>query len=73
MSEALDRPKEIIEYCLKPLGLSKDADAYQEVYRRLSHVIRTYQAQMVKAKQPVAVDFSDMKTITINEGAHGHD
>jgi len=36
-------------------------------------VIRTYQVQMVKAKAPVAVDFSAMKTITINEDAHGHD
>jgi hypothetical protein len=73
MSQPLDQPKEIIEFCLKPLGLSKNDATYQEVYRRLTHVIRTYQVQLVKAKQPVAVDFSGMKTITINEGAHGHD
>lgn len=73
MSNTLDRPKEIIEFCLKPLGLSKDDAGYQEVYRRLEHVIRTYQVQMVKAKQPTAVDFSQMRTITINEDAHGHD
>ena len=73
MSQTLNRPREIIEFCLKPLGLSKDDATYQEVYRRLAHVISTYQEQLVKAKQPVAVDFSHMKTITINETAHGHD
>ena len=73
MSQTLDRPKEIIEFCLKPLGLSKNNTTYQEVYRRLAHVIGTYQAQLAKAKQPVAVDFSGMKTITINEEAHGYD
>ena len=73
MSQTLDRPKEIIEFCLKPLGLSKNDAVYQDVYRRIAHVIRTYQVQLVKAKQPVAVDFSGMKTITINEDAHGHD
>ena len=73
MSETLDQPREIIEFCLKPLGLSKDDAAYQEVYRRLSHVIRSYQGQLLKAKQPVTVDFSQMKTITINERAHGND
>lgn len=73
MSQMLDRPKEIIEFCLKPLNLPKDDAGYQEVYRRLEHVIRTYQVQMVKAKAPVAVDFSAMKTITLNEDAHGQD
>ena len=29
--------------------------------------------QILKAKQPVDVDFSQMRTITINEDAHGHD
>ena len=73
MSQTLDRPKEIIDYCLKPLNLPKDDAGYQEVFRRLEHVIRTYQVQMVKAKAPVAVDFSAMKTITLNEDAHGQD
>lgn len=73
MSNTLDRPKEIIEFCLKPLGLDKDDAGYQEVFRRLEHVIRTYQVKMVKASQPVAVDFSQMRTLTINEDAHGHD
>jgi hypothetical protein len=73
MSQTLDRPKEIIEFCLKPLDLPKDDATYQEVFRRLEHVIRTYQVQMVKAKAPTAVDFSSMRTITINEDAHGHD
>ena len=73
MSQTLDRPKEIIEFCLKPLGLPKDDANYQEVFRRLEHVIRTYQVQMVRAKASTSVDFSQMKTITINEDAHGHD
>lgn len=73
MSETFQRPREIIEYCLKPLGLAKEDETYQEVYRRLEHVIRTYQVQMIKAKAPVEVDFSQMRTITINEDAHGHD
>lgn len=73
MSQTLDRPKEIIEFCLKPSGLAKDGEAYAEVYRRLEHVIRTYQVQLAKAKAPVAVDFSAMKTITLNEDAHGQD
>ncbi|MCZ8375067.1 hypothetical protein [Rhabdaerophilum sp. SD176] len=73
MSQIFDRPKEIIDYCLKPLNLPKEDATYQEVYRRLEHVIKTYQVQMMKAKAPVAVDFSQMRTITINEDAHGHD
>ncbi len=73
MSETFDRPKEIIEYCLKPLALSKDDPAYKEVYKRLSHVIGSYQKELLKAKRPVTVDFSHMKTITIDETAHGHD
>lgn len=72
MSQILDRPREIIDYCLKPLGLAKGDSAYEEVVRRLEHVIRTYQVEMVKAKAPVAVDFSNMPTLTINEDAHGH-
>jgi hypothetical protein len=73
MSDKLDRPKEIIEFCLKPLGLTPEDAAYQAVYARLEHVIKTYQRQIMKEKQPVTIDFSQMKTITINEDAHGHD
>ncbi len=73
MTQKFDRPKEIIEFCLKPLNMAKDDAVYQDVFRRLEHVIKTYQMQMVKAQQPVAVDFSQMRTITINEDAHGHD
>jgi hypothetical protein len=71
MSQTLNRPREIIEFCLKPLDLPKGDAKYQEVYRRLEHVIRTYQSEMAKAQKPVAVDFSKMPTITINEAAHG--
>ncbi len=73
MSQILDRPREIVEFCLKPFALSKDDASYQEAYRRLMHVIRSYQQELVKAKRPVAVDFSHIKTITIDETAHGHD
>ena len=67
----LNRPKQIIEYCLEPLGLDKKSEAYKEAFHRLDHVIRTYQSELLKASMPVAVDFSQMKTITINESAHG--
>ena len=73
MSETYNRPKEIIDYCLKPLALDRSSEAAEEVYRRLEHVIRTYQGQILKAKQPVDVDFSQMRTLTINEDAHGQD
>lgn len=71
--DKFDRPREIIEFCLKPLGLSPSADEYKEVYRRLEHVIKTYQLMIIKEKMPVAVDFSKLKTITINKSAHGDD
>ena len=73
MTDKFDRPKEIIEFCLKPSGLAASSTEYKEVYRRLEHVIKTYQAEILKQKKPVAIDFSQMKTITINEDAHGHD
>lgn len=67
----LDRPREIIEFCLKPLGISEKTPEYKETYRRLEHVIKTFQLAAAREKQPVAVDFSNMKTITIDEHAHG--
>jgi len=69
----LDRPREIIEYCLKPLGLSPTTEDYKEVYRRLEHVIKTLQIMAARDKRPIAIDFSNMKTININEAAHGDD
>ena len=36
----------------------------------MTHVIRTLQA---KASQPVAVDFSEMPPLVINEAAHGYE
>ncbi len=69
----LDRPREIIEYCLKPLALPTTTEEYKEVYRRLEHVIKTLQLMAAKEKRPVAIDFSNMKTININEAAHGDD
>lgn len=69
----LDRPREIIEYCLKPLGLTTTTLEYKEAYRRLEHVIKTLQAMAARNNKPVAVDFSSLKTITIDEAAHGDD
>ena len=46
------------------------AEAEREVRRRMTHVLRTYQA---KIANPVAVDFSNMPSQVINEAAHGYE
>jgi hypothetical protein len=69
----LDRPREIIEFCLQPLGLATTTEEYKEAYRRLEHVIKTFQLMAIREKMPTEVDFSNMRTITINEAAHGDD
>ena len=66
-----ERPKEIISYCLAPLKIDDKSEAYKEAYRRLEHVVKTLQLAAGKANQPVTVDFSQMRTLTINEDAHG--
>ena len=66
---AYDRPRQIIDYCLKPLGLDPGSPAYVEANRRLEHVIKTF--QLAANRGPVAVDFSRMRTLVINEAAHG--
>jgi hypothetical protein len=71
MSTTFERPREIIGYCLAPLGLEESSDAYKETFRRLEHVVKTLQVAAGKANQPVSVDFSQMRTLTINEEAHG--
>jgi hypothetical protein len=68
--ETLNRPQAIIDFCLAPLRLNPQAEATQEVYRRLEHVIKTFQ---LKIPQPVSVDFSNMPPIVINEAAHGYE
>ncbi len=73
MSTKFERPKQIIEYCLAPLKLDAASEDYKEVYRRMEHVVKTLQLAAGKNNQPVAVDFSQMRTLTINEEAHGHD
>lgn len=73
MSTTFERPKEIISYCLAPLKLDTASEDYKEVFRRMEHVVKTLQLVARKANQPVAVDFSQMRTLTINEEAHGHD
>ena len=64
-----DRPRQLIEYCLKPLGLDAGSSAYGESYRRLEHVIKTF--QIAAGRGPIPVDFSQMRTLVINEAAHG--
>ena len=73
MSTKFDRPREIIEYCFAPLKLDLSSEEYKEAYRRIEHVVKTLQLAAGKNNQPVAVDFSQMRTLTINEEAHGHD
>ena len=68
--ETLTRPQAIIEFCLAPLGLDPKAESTLEVHRRLEHVLKTYQARIT---QPVAVDFSRMPSLVINEAAHGYE
>ena len=68
-----DRPRQIIEYCLKPLDLDASSPAYKDAFMRLEHVIKTFQSAAAKADQPVAVDFTRLPTLTINEAAHGHE
>lgn len=68
-----ERPKEIIGFCLAPVQLDESSEAYKEVYRRMEHVVKTLQLAAGHAKQPIAVDFSTMRTLTINEEAHGHE
>lgn len=68
--EPIESPRLIIEYCLSPLGLSKESETYREVFMRLEHVIKTYR---LKAGKTVRVDFSQMPSSVINEAAHGHE
>ena len=68
-----ERPKEIINYCLAPLKLDESSGAFKEAFRRMEHVVKTLQLAAGGAKQPIAVDFSQMRTLTINEEAHGHE
>ena len=71
----LNRPRQIIEFCLKPLDLDPASAGYREVYQRLDHVIKTLQQAVNRAENaaPVEVDFSKMPTLTINEAAHGNE
>ena len=66
-----DRPRQIIEFCLKPLDMDPKSDAYRET--ALEHVIKTLQLAAGPSQAPVAIDFSRMPTLTINEAAHGDD
>ncbi len=71
MSTKLNRPRDIIEFCLAPLGISEKSETYKETFRRLEHVIKTFQLAAAREKQPVSVDFTHINTITIDERAHG--
>lgn len=68
--ERLTQTDAIIDFCLAPLSLDDGTSSEREVRRRMTHVIRTLQA---KASQPVAVDFSEMPPLVINEAAHGYE
>ncbi|WP_374388488.1 hypothetical protein [Brevundimonas sp.] len=68
--EPLTRTEAIIDFCLAPLSLDAGTEAEREVRRRMTHVLRTYQA---KIANPVAVDFSNMPSQVINEAAHGYE
>jgi hypothetical protein len=68
-----DRPRQIIEFCLKPLGLEPTSESYRETARRMEHVVRTLQLAAGRENAQVAVDFSKMPSLTINETAHGHE
>ena len=65
------RPKEMITYCLAPLKVDEGSEAFKETYRRLEHVVKTLQLAAGKAGQSVEVDFSQMRTLTIDEESHG--
>ncbi len=41
-NSSFERPREIITFCLKPFEDQKGTTAYDEAFRRLEHVIRTY-------------------------------
>lgn len=60
----------IIAYCLAPLNLDANSEAARETMRRLDHALKTFQSQ---AGRPVAVDFSKMPSLVINEAAHGYE
>ncbi|MFT4076593.1 MAG: hypothetical protein QM647_13810 [Asticcacaulis sp.] len=60
----------IIAYCLAPLNLNPNSEAMRETVRRLDHALKTFQSQ---AGRPVAVDFSQMPSLVINEAAHGYE
>ncbi len=60
----------IIAYCLSPLNLDANSEATRETMRRLDHALKTFQSQ---AARPVAVDFSKMPSLVINEAAHGYE
>ena len=66
--EPLSRPRAIIEYCLAPLNVDYNSPEGIEAWRRLEHAIKTFQ---LKAAQPVAVDFSTLRSQVINEAAFG--
>ena len=68
-----DRPRQIIEFCLKPLDIDPASQAYRETFRRMEHVIKTLQLAAGPEKGPTPVDFDRMPVLTINEAAHGDD
>ncbi|UZF92832.1 hypothetical protein [Bosea sp. NBC_00550] len=66
------KPREIIEHCLKPLGLNEQSPAAQEAVRRLVDAIKSLQLDAGLIGIPHA-DFFKMRAIVINETAHGYE
>lgn len=67
-----ERPQEIIEHCLKPLGLNEHSPDTQEAMRRLVDVIQSLRLPAGLNGGPPH-DFSAMPVIVINEAAHGYE
>lgn len=68
--DPISSPKAIIDYCLAPLELTPGSEAETEARRRLEHAIKAFRQAAAK---PVAVDFSTMPSVVINEAAHGYE
>lgn len=67
-----ERPQEIIEHCLKPLGLNEHSPHTQEAVRRLVDVFQSLQLSSGSNSAPPP-DLSAMRAVVINESAHGYE
>lgn len=65
-------PRELIEDCLKPLGLNEQSPAAQEAVRRLPDALRSVQTRAGRGGVS-SPELSKTPAIVINEAAHGYD